>query len=466
MAGLDHPLFFLLEMLTSTDLNSVSGLAARSVLDAFRFNAGRDLTLSGSEALRDVVLGGLQVTRTATGVTVKPGAMLQAVWPGVGSQPTSNDSQSVLGRLGAAADVAVPFLGADTWYLIQGRVNESVVTVSRPEWNNVTKDFGVDLMSIFSNVIELQAKVGSTLVPLPDLGWVPIAAVLARMSGATDPSDLRDMRPLAADQLASSDGEELMLRHDMRSNFGFSVDVPSTFLMSPDVDLYDRGGRRLFAHMQSDTASLDMSGLLSPGLSLTNATWYYLYLCRWAGKYAPRGAYSGVTSQGVLVISDVPPAGQGRRDNSAPILLPDPWGAQPVAAGEAICIAPLASDGSNAAALGFRGISVRKGTLSIELALGLGSVFGNNLPMSATILPRNCRGFVPRARCDGSAGNVTVRVQTPSSSPTRQMHITMDRELDTFQQLAYFDCRGVLPTAIYVTADTGFVLGDIYEMEI
>jgi hypothetical protein len=324
-------------------------------------------------------------------------------------------------------------------------------------------------MTVRVNVIEFQALAGGVDVPLPDVGWVPIAAVFSRSNGATDPADVCDMRPLAGDQAASSDGEEIMLTHNLRSRFGFPTDVPSSFLMSVDVDLYDRGGRRMFARATSDTSEMDLTALFSPGLSLTNSTWFYLYLCRWGSKYTPRGAYAGVTSQGILVVSDVAPSVQGRRDNSAPITLPSPWATVPVPIGEAVCIGALASDPSNAAGLGFRGMSVSNGRVrSLELPFSVASLFGPAAFLTAAILPKNARGFVPRAKCDGvSPGGVVLKVQWPNVSPTRQMHWTLSRENATLNQITtYFDCRGVPVTQIWCASDPGFTYCDIYEMEI
>jgi hypothetical protein len=92
MSGLDRPLFGLLEQLTSTDLNNVPGLGARTVLDAMRYSLNRDLSGTGAEALRDVVIGGLTMARTAAGVDVQPGALLQA--PSTGSSGTPPRARS------------------------------------------------------------------------------------------------------------------------------------------------------------------------------------------------------------------------------------------------------------------------------------------------------------------------------------------------------------------------------------
>lgn len=468
MSGIDRVVYNLLEQLLSTDLNAMPQRGARTTLDALRLTQAVSLPFDGgAPSLRDVVLGGLVVTRVATGVQVAPGALLQPYYSGQGTAPSASDSQAQLGRIAQTEDVAIAIPVSDTWYLLQARVTELSEDTNRLVWNPSTSSFDVALLGVaLSNVLEFSAKAGGADIPLPDAGWCPLAAVFVQNTGSFAASDVIDVRPLAGDQQVSSSGEEVMLTHAFLANYGTNT-FPSTFLWHIDVDLIDRGGRRLFARADSDTAfPLDLNAIKRPGLAIGNATWYYLYLCRWSGC-APRNVYSGIKSEGLLLLSDVAPSVQGKRDNATSLTLPSPWNAYIVPAGQATCIGAVLSDQVNGAVLGFRGMSVQNGRAKYPYPVSLSFLL---TPAStlAGVFPINCRGFFFQALADGSGAGETVlaRVIYPAVSPVRRSEIVLKRSLAGIKQgYDFFDTRGIPVASTLFDCDAGVTFGYVQEME-
>ncbi len=468
MSGIDRVTFNLLEQLTSTDLNRIAQYGGNTLLDSLRYALATSTSFTGVETLRQVVLGGLKPDRLSVGIQVSPGVLLQPAWTGAGAAPAASDSQAQLGRLVEPALVPISLPVSDAWHLVQARVTDHAITDNRLAWNTTTDQFDpaspVNVGML--NVVEFAVKVGGADVPLPDNGWCPIAAVFVESDGSYSPYDVVDLRPLTGDQLPVASGEEVMLTHTLLAEYGTSA-YPSTFLWNVDVDLIDRAGRRMFVKSTSDSEfPLDLNTIRRPGLVLSNATWYYLYLCRWA-DCTPRGFYPFSTSQGVLVLSDVAPFVQGKRDNATPLSLPSPWNAYQVPANQATCIAAVLGDNLNANTLGFRGMSVQNGRASYPEAISSAFVLTPNTPIGQ-IVPKNCRRFWFYVDCDGGAASALIaRIVYPAVSPTRRASILCQRSLAaTPQGYAAFDTRGILAPVAKFEVDTGVNLGHVNEMEL
>lgn len=469
MSGIDRVVFTLLEQLTSTDGNRIAQYAGNSLLDALRSAFTSSLDFSGAPSVRAVVLGGLSATRTSGGVDIAPGVLLQPNYAGAGTAPGVADSQAQLGRLVASASVPISLPVSDAWHLVQARVTEQTLTDPRLHWNTSTDQFdpATPVPVGVLNVVEFSVKVGGADVPLPDIGWCAIAAVFVASSGTAAASDVVDVRPLATDQQASSSGEEVMLSHSLLANYGSST-FPSTFLWNIDVDLIDRAGRRLFARANSASAfPLNLDAIKSPGLVLANSTWYYLYLCRWS-DCAPRGAYTAITSQGVLVLSDVAPSVQGTRHNGSALLLPSPWNAYQVPVGQATCIGAVLSDVASAVTLGFRGMSMERGRVAYPDPISASFYITVNAAAGAALLPKNCRRAYLSALCDGSSGaTLFARFLYPQVSPVRRATAACQRSISTLLQgYEAFDVRGISADLIYLEpSNTGITFGFVREME-
>jgi hypothetical protein len=469
MSGIDRVIFNLLQQFTSTDGNRIAQYGGNTLLDSLRYALGASLTpLFGSETLRAVVLGGLEPDRISTGIQVFPGVLMQPDWAGAGSAPGLTDSQAQLGRLVEVTAVPISLPVSDSWHLVQARVTEDVLTDNRLTWNTTTDAFDPagPLNVAVKNVVEFSVKVGGADVPLPDNGWCAIAAVFVEADGTYANSDVVDLRPLVGDQQVVTSGEEVMLTHTMLANYGNSA-FPSTFDWNVDVDLIDRGGRRMFARANADGEfPLDLNDIRRPGLVLSNATWYYLYLCRWS-DYTPRDFYASMKSKGILVLSDVAPSDQGRRDNATPLSLPSPWGAYQVPAGQATCIGAMLGDNLNANTLGFRGMSVQGGRATFPEAIATAFVMSPNT-LIGNIVPKNCRRLWFYVDCDGaSVATLIARLIYPAVSPVRRASILCARGVAAIPQgNAGFDTRGIIVSLAKFEVDTGVTFGHVNEIEL
>lgn len=325
MGGLSRAAWTLLEQLTSTDLQTGFRLLGRDVLEGFRFLAFD----------RAVVLGGLEASANPGGVSIAPGALLQP-YPGGSSSPGADESGTVFGRLGAAQAVAIANPGADTWYTIVARWAERDTRAPRLVALNATTGAFTpqDVIVQREAWVEFSVVTGTTtaLAAAPT-GWIPIAGVLRRTSGATLPGDVYDLRPLAQHFApirppvagVGAIGEE----HFEQQDYAVTAMGPPSIVRF-DVELVDRQGLRLSAH-----GSAPLASLLGPGVVLQTSRWFYLYLAPWRGV-APKTA----TGRGFLVLSDVAPYAQGSRQNGAPINVLAPH-VYAVPQGEATCVGAL-----------------------------------------------------------------------------------------------------------------------------
>lgn len=207
MAGLSRVPFSLLQTLTSSDLSAAFRLQGRDVLEALRYLAQDQPT----------VLGGLQVTGTAAGVSVVAGVLIAPYAAGASSSPQADESTTVLGLLRAQKAVSVPVLGANTWYTIEARPAEIDTTGTVDVFSELLGTTGPQTQITRREAgLELRARVGTTgAPPAAAPGWVPLADVLRRSTGGViAPEDITDTRPLlstiAVDRLApGSEGDVL-----------------------------------------------------------------------------------------------------------------------------------------------------------------------------------------------------------------------------------------------------------------
>lgn len=370
----------LLQTLSSDDLATAFRLQGRDVLEIARYLTGD----------RPVVLGGLTLVATATGVTVQPGALLQP-FSGLVSAPRADESSTVLGRLGEASDVPVPALGVDTWYLVEARAAELDDYGTRLVQNQTTKvQTPQSVVVTRQSAMLLRARVGTvSAVPAEAAGWVPLGAVLRRTAGSVLPADVLDARPLA-DGVA----EEAFTRHD----YAISK-LSAGARLALDVALVDRFGQHLSA--QGDVA---IASMLEQGFVVSSNAWQYLYLAS-TNLSAPPATANG---RGVLVLSGTPPDAQGSRVPSAPLVLPAPWSGTTT---RATCIGALWAYASDVYATQ----SCVRGRLSG--AIGGTTQADALFPTPWDVFPRNARrvDFIAKWDLPASSDSRLVRVYTPSA---------------------------------------------------
>lgn len=401
MAGIDRTVFNTREQLLSGDLNDLPALGGRVIMDAELYRACTDRvpTFTGvTELMTGYVLGGLQATGAAAGVSVSRG-MLAQPWPGTGTAPSTADSPILYGRNNAAVDVVIPVPGADTYYLVQARTTETqTVTPGRLVWNPGLLAFApAALLTRVENTIQFNVKVGTaTNLPLPDAGYLPICGVLRRSTGAAPlASEIIDLRPLRLETIPTIEGEidETFMITDpipppttWRLNLAFSGRLPLL-------------GR---AYVSTLNTFVDMNNpvFLDPTTTLALGNqWLYIYLCSWGGTL-PRGAYSALRSQGVFVLSSTPPPAQGDRLASG-IALPAPFSLD--LSPTTLCVGMVKTD-SLGTYFNFMEISDRQ--LSFYLGEVAYTTPGGNLAMPAHVIPRNARDGV--FYYYGPVGNYTI----------------------------------------------------------
>jgi len=378
VAGLSRATFALLQLLTSDDLQAALRLMGRDVLELARYLVGD----------RPVVVGGLEARPLSTGVEVQPGVLLQP-YAGVISAPRPDDSSFVLGRLGDPAAVAIPALGVNTWYLIEARAGE-LDSFGERLVHNQTLDTETpkQVLTRREASMVLRARAGTaSAMPAQVGGWLPIAAVLRRTSGAVLAGDVYDLRPLLnRPPAAGGELSEAFVRQDYVVHW-------RTLKFSIDVELVDRFGQRLSAKADK----VDVPTLHEPGYTPVANAWRYLYLCNPGEGEAPATA----TGKGVLVVSGTKPIAQGSRIPSAAIALPAPW--SPTL--RATCVGAIYS-----ALLDPMAQSCVRGR-----HFAGGAVASQTGPIPAEMFPGNARRVTFRARYNAADGDdKAVRIYSPA----------------------------------------------------
>lgn len=413
----------------STDLVAIQQIIGRIVADTLRFNEQRELYPVGSGnisvAPRDWV-SGLSVSASASStdrVTLAPGVLCQYS-DSLSPSPGSYDSPCRLAFVRTSLELILPSgpIGS-FWYLLEVRASQQVAaSENRDILNAVT---GVAEATLVPKVYETQLEVQwtqgtSTTMPAPNGGtWVAIAGVKFGNSGGVPvhagdtAQSVLDVRPLLSHANFEPSVRDRAPHITHLQGMGDGT-TASELTEAAITDAISGGYTDLNMHLWTAT-----SGGLNLGSSAGNArasglvtagdTWYYLYMCPWAGFYAPRlGGGTGyapynVVGRGIPVLSSVVPDARGK--NSSSINLYDPWGGV-VSSGWARCIAALHRNTNNTGWTPFRG------------SIGKMSFFEDILGVEHPILAETLSGGasltlpIAWARIPALAKRVNLRLET------------------------------------------------------
>jgi len=344
MSGADNVIFNTLERDLSSDHNNLQSMEARFLSDVLAQAFSRNETLQGqippASVVEDRVIGGLIASASATpnSVDVVAGAIAQqsaTVIP----VPGPFDSSYRLAVNRVTTTLAAPAPGGNTFYLLEAQmVNVVTSTVFRDIFDIVTGLFvSTSVPKLQERQIQFQFRAGTaTQAPLPQANWVPIAIVFRLAAGGpVVASDIIDVRPLWNEYVPTVGGGTTLESGAYRSTGIPGAATTSIFFEFSIFDL----GKRLYARATSGAVDLDLATYLhESGLGFVNNRLYYLYLFPW-NELSPKGAYPGIESNGVLVLSAVPPNTFGR--NSAPVTPPSPFAVSPFASSSGFCAASL-----------------------------------------------------------------------------------------------------------------------------
>lgn len=419
MPGLDNLVWNGLERLLSTDLNNGQALLDRVVQDTLRRLTSQPVygNFAGpmTSAIRNVVLGGMEVTPSGNDVQVAPGVLLQDSGTLV-PVPGPLDSTYRVGIQRAPVVVDLPDPGVTTYYLIEAQVSQ-VTTLS--EVRDIY-DPGTDTWTP-TNVpkqrefqIAYQVVAGGPSAPAPSGGnWVPIAIVRRPAGGgASAQTDIHDVRMLASElapMQVSSDVDTGGVEYTAaRYRTAGIVGTASNNVLIYSAVSYARAvGFRTFVLGAGDV-DITAAAFLEPGLVLAASTWYYVYAVPWNGLPV-RNGQTGFLANAVLVLSDSAPVrATGGGDPLNPISLPAPFntsGGPHASSARLVCA--LRRNAANTGWISQEcsdGKHHRLGQDRPTLATLAPPAAGDNAIVGATTIPTNAREAIVRVVYDGAGG--------------------------------------------------------------
>jgi hypothetical protein len=457
MSGADHVTINVRERPSSTDLNNLQSMQARTLLDLLNYASIQQLLGVPGLAVtpRNCVLGGLTVTPSGTNIVIAAGALLQSSAT-LAPAPGALDSSYRIGVLRAPYTMTLATPGVDSIFLIEAQMVEvTTTTESRDVLNSLTGNFvptalpkQVERQLVFQCVTTVTAH-----APAPSGGnWVPICAIRrAAGGGALVATDIVDARPMQGPFDAPStiapkvNGGRLIV----------TAAAPTVVTLDADIDgMY--GHRVIQTQVAIDPSN---ASYLSPTTAIAASTWYYLYLAPWAGSHTVRKMDTQIAVEGVLVLSSVTPSSNARR-NGAAIQLPSPYGVTDAASDTAYFIGAIRRNAANTGWVPMQSADLRQfdylgGTANaVQIASLAPPVLGAN-----NLTPANLPANVARYRVNGywvgaAAGftPVSVAASPIGSLAIHEGYANVDDDVASPQ---FFD----LDVSAKVNGSSSFTLG-------
>lgn len=385
----------------SSDINDLQAILGRTISELA--NAGQSFTTiteSGSQAFpANLVLFGLEALPSATPnvVVISEGVLLQhgSAIPPVAGPLDARDTRVAIHRVppGPAFTVAAPIPGADTFYLLQARVSEVVVTnVNRDVFDPASGTFvAMNVPKQIERRVEFGWVAGTaTTPPVGTTGWVPLAIVFRpNGGGAVSAAQIRDVRPLPRAIPGTAFGPAERSVEYRRSYVKTLSNIPGTnsLLLKLDMLVTDPEGNSLFVKSNSfvNANIFDVqTGLAFPGAANTVR---YLYLAK--GPHGGvRNRYAGCMHSGYVFVSDIPPT----LDNVNSAAIPNTVLSASIPSGSAVCIGFLRSNGTGwypMVQIG-RHVSVwRDGPTSVSGAADARTILSTRVPPNAKTIDAN-----------------------------------------------------------------------------
>lgn len=330
MSGADNVIINSFERAVSGDINDLQSLKDRNMLETFKYMLSGDLIVPQGTAygttLRNMVLGGLNVSPNVADVDVSAGVLMQNS-NSLAPVPTSLDSSFRYARNAGPLTLVLPV--GDVYYLVEAQmVNTVVLTATRDIFDPVSQTFTPTIVNKQADrQVTFSALTGTgTTAPTPSGGnFVPIA-IVRKVGGVV--TEVIDVAPRQSNLIPGVSSVQLSdgVLHDTSWHEAASG-VKDIVWQSVVCDSY----RNKFWFKVADPASAPLpeiaanSALIaSPTNPGAAQTWQYFYMSEWFGL-TPRAAYVDHINQGVLVVSDLGPVGQGTRVAPAGIQLPAPF---------------------------------------------------------------------------------------------------------------------------------------------
>lgn len=427
MASTDHNLINVRERPLSTDINDIQALTGRSLVEVLQFllyneriNLSNPLETGGPEGY---VLGGLTVSGSGANASISPGVLLQnnaALLPA----PGPLDSNIRLATQRSVVLEPAPTPGSDTYYLLEARMAEVVVTSpSRDVLDPVTGNFvATTVPKLHERRLEFRWRAGTAdAAPATVVGWIPLAVIFRPAAGGNVlTSHVQDARPIfdfAAKVTAAELSPTTRSVEFTRSYLATQSRIPgdNSLLISLDMVVRDSQGRVALAKSNGfvDVSIFDrQTGITFPG---TNNTVRYLYLAHAPHPVSHR--YAGVAHRGYLVVSNVAPSLDNV--NSAAIPVVGVAGGS-IGQGSAVCIGVLRSNGTGWYPMSQVGRRVSVYRLPTTPAGALPSfTFSGAVPANAKII--DCR--LNATLSGGGAGAIFVTEPGASSSTSNAFEL-------------------------------------------
>lgn len=347
MAGADNEVYNTRERALSTDLNDSQALSHRWLADMFRnMFESREMPITGppTGAVRNVVVGGLEVVPNGSDVDVQPGALWQDS-AALAPVPGTFDSTYRIGISRATTNVVMPSPGADSYVLIEAQMVRVVsVTDTRDIFDPGIPGFVPTLVDkVAERRLAFQITTQAASVPTPTGGdWVAIAVVFRPAGGgAVGSNDIIDMRALANDffvaseRLVSEPGRPVSIRMATDSVPGTPTDFVDIQRIIADLD----GRRGYYVSFGGLPVDITVAPIAESGFATAADTWFYLYMAPWEGLHLPANFSRSVihASRGLLVLSAQDTL-QHTLDNNGPITPSAPWNSSPIATGRAYIV--------------------------------------------------------------------------------------------------------------------------------
>lgn len=377
MAGTDNIVFNTRERPLSTDWNNLEAMLGRTLMDLERYrNMLRTMGYPSSEAVRNIVAGGLQVTPSGSDVSVSAGVLLQDSAT-LAPVPGALDSSYRIGINRAATTVVMPAPGVTTYYLVEAQMTE--VTTSTENRDILDSGTGIFVPTAVPKQrerrIQFQLLTGGADAPAPSGGnWVPVAIVRRPGGGgAVVASDIIDVRRLP-------DARELpTLPVPDRVQLHVAAGGAATTSAAVRAVIDGGLGRRCY-DLFSGTVDLDSTTIKSPATTYAAGTRYYLYLAPWSSlSLTPRYTDGVVFQEGVLVMSHLAP--NALKLNASALSLPAPYGVVNAPALSAYYVGTFLRDSGNT---GWVGMSNVNGDVRFEITAMVSSPFRTNLSPPAS----------------------------------------------------------------------------------
>jgi len=420
MASTDHNLITVREKPLSTDINDIQALTGRSLVEVLqyilyneRISLTNPLETSGPEGY---VLGGLTVSGSGANASISPGVLLQnnaALLPAPG--PLDSNSRLAIQRSVVLEPAPTP--GADTYYLLEARMTEVVVTSpTRDVLDPVSGNFVATVVpKLHERRLEFQWRAGTVnAAPATMVGWIPLAVIFRPAAGGNVlTSHVQDARPLFDFASKVAIGELSPVTRSVeftRSYLATQSRIPgdNSLLIRFDMVVRDSSGRVVVAKSDGfvDVSLFDrQTGITFPGAA--NAV-KYLYLAH--GPHPVSNRYTGVAHRGFLVVSDVAPSLDNV--NSAAIAVVGVAGGS-IGQGSAVCIGVLRSNGTGWYPMSQVGRRVAVYRLATTPSGAIPSLtFAGDVPANAKII--DCR--LNATLSGGGAGSLAVTEPGATSS--------------------------------------------------